>query len=68
MVQALDPKLTTPAPEPAPPQRQCRDDNGRATVCNRALPGYIDALRAWGRGMASQLRAIQELQPDKGKP
>lgn len=63
MVQALDPRLTRTKPEPPAPPRQCRDDNGKATVCNRALPDQIDALRAWGRGMAAQLREIQALQP-----
>lgn len=61
---ALDAKLTTAAPEPAYPARQCRDARGRDTVCNRALADYAAAVRAWGRGLASQLRQIHALQPE----
>ena len=65
VVVALDPALTTPAPEPALPRRACTDPaNGKATLCNGTLPDYVDALRAWGRGLEAQLAAILALQPD----
>ena len=60
----LDPRLTTAAPEPGVPGNACTDAAGRPTICNEGLLGYIDALRAWGRGMAAQLREIAALQPD----
>ena len=60
----LKPDLTAQVPEPAYPPRRCVDPvNGRATVCNGDVADYIDALRAWGRGGFSKLRAILELQP-----
>lgn len=64
-VQPLDPVLTTVAAEPAPPPRHCRDASGRATVCNRHLVDAYEAVRAWGRGLADQVRKIAGLQPPK---
>jgi hypothetical protein len=60
---ALRPGLTTTVPEPAAPQRACRDARGAPTVCHRDELNYIDALRAWGRGMIKQLKEIAGLQP-----
>lgn len=61
MIQPIDPRLTRVPPEPPAPPRLCRDSNGRVTVCNRAIPIYIDALRAWGRGLAGKLHQIEQV-------
>lgn len=60
---ALRPGLTATTPEPDAPERRCRDLRGAPTVCHRDELNYLDALRAWGRGMAKQLREIAGLQP-----
>lgn len=52
----LDPKLTAVPPEPDLPA-------GAAT--NDDLSNLVDALRAWGRGLAGKLREIEKLQPAK---
>jgi hypothetical protein len=68
VVQALDPRLTAQVPMPPDPPRRCRDAAGRATVCNKALVDYIDALRAWGAGAYEKLARIVTLQPQPVKP
>jgi hypothetical protein len=62
MLVPLDPRLLKQEPEPPNPPRACVDA-GRPTVCTKALPDYIDALRAWGRGGYEKLRRISGLQP-----
>jgi hypothetical protein len=62
--KALDHKLTDVAAEPGNPPRKCKDyRTDKPTVCNEDTMRYIDALRAWGRSLASQLREIAGLQP-----
>lgn len=60
---ALDPRLTATPPEPPAPPARCRDAAGRTTVCHKDEADWIDALRAWGRGLYNQLVEIRELQP-----
>lgn len=51
---ALDPALTTVEPEP---------DLPAGAVTNDDVGNLIDALRAWGRGLAGKLTQIADLQP-----
>ena len=60
---ALSPGLLRTVPEPDAPQRRCRDTRAQPTVCHRDELNYIDALRAWGRGLVKQVKEIAGLQP-----
>ncbi len=51
----IDPKLTVREPEP---------DLPAGPVTNNDVATLIDALRAWGRGMAGKLEKIERLQPE----
>lgn len=64
---ALDPDLTRQHAEPGAPPANCRDAQGKKTVCNKDTLNYIDALKAWGRGAYKQIKAIFDLQPQPKK-
>ncbi len=59
-------ELTKSLPEPAEPLYKCRDDAGRATVCNRDHVNYTEAMRTWGRKTDAKLKEIRGLQPPAG--
>lgn len=63
----LAPALLKKDPEPAAPQAKCKDATGLPAPCGRDLANYIDALRAWGRGLYKQVEAIGGLQPQETK-
>lgn len=65
---ALDARLTTTVPEPASPGLHCVDSKMQPTVCNEDTVSYLEAVRAWGRGMYNQLREISGLQPKTSTP
>ncbi len=55
-------ELTRAIPTPARPANRCKDDQGRATLCNRDLAGWIiDYAGALDKANA-KLRAILGLQ------
>lgn len=55
--------LTRPIAAPARPANRCKDDQGRATLCNRDLAGWvIDYAGALDKANA-RLREILGLQP-----
>jgi hypothetical protein len=62
---ALEPRLIADVAKPARPPYRCSDAQGRATICNDALAGWLleyDAALEVARG---QLREIRALQPEK---
>ena len=50
--------LTAVPVEPAAPAPACVD-RGQPTLCNEQAASWLSDLRAWGRGLAEQLRAIE---------
>lgn len=65
VAEKVDPSLTRVDPEPAPPGRHCLD-GGKPTLCNGDLVDYVEAVRAWGRGLAARLRNIAEVHGESG--
>lgn len=61
---ALPEAMTAPPAEPAAPLPACVD-RGQPTLCNEQMVSWLEDLRAWGRGMAGQLREIRERQPER---
>jgi hypothetical protein len=56
-------RLTQTVPAPSRPANRCKDDRGRATLCNRDLAGWLNAFDLALSKANDQLRAILGLQP-----
>lgn len=56
-------RLTQAVPVPSRPANRCKDDRGRATLCNRDLAGWLNAFDLALGKANDQLRAILGLQP-----